>query len=180
MDDNALCIDWSKYDIEINETEPDEDFLLVERLQKVAVNYDAVDVFEDIQIRHNETTDDHLEIIVAAIRRRMKQVAKQLVADGLAEDEESVCFALRYGQINGCKYVFDIQAEEFDPDKLHTIDCEDWNDCSDIAEMLLKYWPDRLVGYVVYDGKFYTGSCESIDDFRYNVDLVDCNLESVQ
>lgn len=181
LNDNALNIDRSKYDLETDEEEPDEDFLLVESLQKVDagnVAVDSVDVFEDIRIRHNVTTDDHLDIIIDAISRKMKQVAKQLVEDGLAEDEDSVRFALQYGAFYGCQYSFDIDVEEFDPDAMRVIDCTDWNDCH-VSETLQDYWPDRLVGYVVYDGKFYTGDCENIDGFDYNVDLVDCNLESV-
>ena len=140
---------------------------------------DSIEVFKDIQIRHNETTDDHLDIIVDAIRRRMTQVAKQLVAEGLVENEDSVRFALQYGQVSGCQYSFDIDIEKFDPDALRVIDCTDWNDCH-VSETLQEFWPDRLVGNVVYDGKFYTGECEQVDSFDYHVDLVDCNLKSVR
>ena len=181
LSDNALDINRSKYDLEEWEEEPDEDFMLVENLQMADNCYrrDDIEVFNDIQIRHNETTDDHLDIIVDAIRRRMTQVAKQLVAEGLAENEESVRFALLYGPISGCQYSFDIDAEEFDPDALRVIDCTDWNDCR-ISETLQDIWPDRLVGSVVYDGQFYSGECEQIDNFNFNVDLVDCNLKSVR
>ena len=109
----------------------------------------------------------------------MTQVAKQLVAEGLAENEESVRFALQYGQVSGCQYSFDIDAEDFDPDVLRVIDCTDWNDCR-VSETLQEFWPDRLVGNVVYDGKFHTGECEQVDSFDYHVDLVDCNLNSVR
>ena len=184
LNDNALDINRSKYDLEEWEEEPDEDFMLIEDLQMAdncdrSDRSDSIEVFKDIQIRHNETTDDHLDIIVDAIRRRMTQVTKQLVAEGLAENEESVRFALQYGQVSGCQYSFDIDAEEFDPDVLRVIDCTDWNDCR-ISETLQEFWPDRLVGNVVYDGKFYTGECEQVDSFDYHVDLVDCNLKSVR
>jgi hypothetical protein len=86
---------------------------------------------------------------------------------------------LQYGQVSGCQYSFDIDAEEFDPDVLRVIECTDWNDCR-ISETLQEFWPDRLVGNVVYDGKFYTGECEQVDSFDYHVDLVDCNLKSVR
>ena len=181
LNDNALDINRSKYDLEEWEEEPDEDFMLIEDMQMDdnCDRSDSIEVFKDIQIRHNETSDDHLDIIVDAIRRRMTQVAKQLVAEGLAENEEAVRFALQYGQVSGCQYSFDIDAEEFEPDALRMIDCTDWNDCR-VSETLLEFWPDRLVGNVVYDGKFYTGECEQIDSFDYHVDLVDCSLKSVR
>ena len=92
LNDNALDINRSKYDLEEWEEEPDEDFMLIEDLQMAdncdrSDRSDSIEVFKDIQIRHNETTDDHLDIIVDAIRRRMTQVTKQLVAEGLAENE---------------------------------------------------------------------------------------------
>lgn len=181
LNDDAIDINRSKYDLEEWEEEPDEDFMLIEDMQMAdnCDKSDSIEVFKDIQIRHNETTDEHLDIIVDAIRRRMTQVAKQLVAEGLAENEDSVRFALQYGQVSGCQYSFDIDVEKFDLDALRVIDCTDWNDCH-VSETLQEFWPDRLVGNVVYNGKFYTGECEQVNSFDYHVDLVDCNLKSVR
>ena len=180
LEDNAIIIDRSKYDLEVNEEEPGEDFLLVENMQ-MADNCDMsdpVEMYKDIQIRHNETTDDHLNIVVDAVRRRMQQVAQQLVDEGLAENVESVRFALQYGPIYGCQYCFDINADEFDPEALRPIDCTDWNDCH-VSDVLQEHWPDRLVGCLIYNGIFYAGECEGVDSFEWNCDLVDSDLNSL-
>lgn len=139
---------------------------------------DPVEMYKDIQIRHNETTDDHLNIVVDAVRRRMQQVAQQLVDEGLAENVESVRFALQYGPIYGCQYCFDLNADEFDPEALRPIDCTDWNDCH-VSDVLQEHWPDRLVGSLIYNGIFYAGECEGVDSFEWNCDLVDSDLNSL-
>ena len=122
--------------------------------------------------------DEHVDIIVDAVRRRMKQVAEQLVNDGLADDVDSVQFALQYGNIYDYFYSCEIETDDFDVEKLRPIDCCDWNDCG-LSEVLEDHWPDRLLSNRVYDGKFYQLECEEIDSFDFNVDLVDCDLQSL-
>jgi len=180
LEDKAININRSKYDLEEWEEKPDEDFLLIENMQMAdnCDTSDSLEMYKDIQIRHNETTDDHLNIVVDAVRRRMQQVAQQLVDEGLAENMESVRFALQYGPTYGCRYCFDINTQEFNPEVLRPIDCTDWNDCR-VPAVLQEHWPDRLLGSVVYDGWFNAGECEQIDSFDYSVDLVDCNLHSL-
>lgn len=42
--------------------------------------------------------------------------------------------------------------------------------------------PDRLLGCIIYDGKFYEGSCESTNvpySYEFGIDLVNCNMESL-
>lgn len=54
----------------------------------------------------------------------------------------------------------------------------DRNDCGN-CETLFEYWPDRLLGNIIYDGKFYAGTCEQMDDYNFNIDLVNCKMESL-
>jgi hypothetical protein len=61
---------------------------------------------------------------------------------------------------------------------LRPIDCYDWNDCN-VSEVVQEHWPDRLLSNIVYDGKFYWMQCEGVDSFDFNVDLVDCDLQSL-
>ena len=178
LEDNAINIDRSKYDLEEWEEEPDDDFRLIDKLQKDAdLNEDNQEVFNDIMNRHNN--EEHVDIIVEAICRRLQQVAQQLVDEGLAEDVESVRFALWFGQLSGCQYEFELEADMFDPDALKMIDCTDWNDCSHISEVLQEHWPDRIANCIIYDGKFYQACDGSVDNFNFNADLVDCDLNSL-
>ena len=178
LEDNVLPIE-SKYSLDVNEIEPDEDFQLVEDMQMVedCDNSDSEEIFNDVKNLHNDEKGGY-DIIFEAIRRRMKQIAQQLVEEGKAEDVDSVRFALQYGELYGCSYSFDMDAEEFDPHALRQIDCTDWNDC-DGSEVLQDHWPDRLVGNIVYKGKFYAGECEGVDSFEWNCDLVDSDLNSL-
>ena len=178
LEDNVLPIE-SKYSLDVNEIEPDEDFQLVEDMQMAenSGNSDNEEIFNDVKNLHNDEEGGY-DIIVEAIRRRMKQIAQQLVEEGKAEDEDSVRFALQFGEAYGCICTFDIDAEEFDPSALRQLDCSDWNDC-DVSELLQEHWPDRLVGNLVYDGKFYAGECEQVDSFDWNCDLVDSDLNSL-
>jgi hypothetical protein len=178
LEDNVLPIE-SKYSLDVNEIEPDEDFQLVEDMQMVedCGNSDSEEIFNDVKNLHNDEEGGY-DIIVEAIRRRMKQIAQQLVEEGKVEDAESVRFTLQYGELYGCSYSFDMEAEEFDPNALRQIDCTDWNDC-DGSEVLQDHWPDRLVGNIVYKGKFYAGECENVDSFSWNCDLVDSDLNSL-
>lgn len=178
LEDNALTIE-SKYSLDVNEMEPDEDFQLIEdmKMAEDRGNSDNEEIFNDVKNLHNDEEGGY-DIVVEAIRRRLKQIAQQLVEEGKAEDEDSVRFALQFGETYGCIYTFDIDAEEFDPSALRQIDCSDWNDC-DISELLQEHWPDRLVGNLIYDGKFYAGDCESVDSFDWNCDLVDSDLNSL-
>ena len=178
LEDNVLPID-SKYSLDVNEIEPDEDFQLVEDMQMVedCGNSDSEEIFNDVKNLHNDEEGGY-DIVVEAIRRRMKQVAHQLVEKGIVDDEDSVRFALQYGPIYGCQYSFDINADEFDPEALRPIDCTDWNDCH-VSDVLQEHWPDRLVGSLIYNGIFYAGECENIDCFEWNCDLVDSDLNSL-
>ena len=178
LEDNVLTIE-SKYSLDVNEIEPDDDFQLVEDMQKAKDrgNSDNDEIFNDVKNLHNDEEGGY-DIVVEAIRRRLKQIAHQLVEEGKAEDEDSVRFALQYGEAYGCIYTFDIDAKEFEPSALRQIDCSDWNDC-DVSELLQEHWPDRLVGNLIYDGQFYAGECESVDSFDWNCDLVDSDLNSL-
>jgi hypothetical protein len=178
LEENALVVDYGMAD-EADADEPSEDFALVDTM-KLAGEQSGIskEIFQDIIDRHNEgEEDDHVHIIVDAIRRRMKQVAEQLVNDGLADDADSVQFALQYGHIYDYVYSCEIEADEFDVEKLRPIDCCDWND-SNVSEVLQEQWPDRLLNSIVYDDKFYEVECEQIDTFEFNVDLVDSDLHS--
>lgn len=179
MEDNALFIDESKYDLEEMGREPDDDFLLIANMEEPGgLDEESKEIFKDIKNRQNDATEEeHVGIIFDAVCRRLKQVAERLVENGAAEDAESVRFAMQFGQVYGACYSFDFDTAEFDPGLLRTIDCTDWNDCGD-CETLYSYWPDRLLGNVVYDGKFYAGQCEQIDSFDYKIDLVNFNMES--
>lgn len=178
LKENALYIDTSKFDLEEAEEEPNDDFIFIDSLTKANVeNEENIEIFNDIIARHNDATDEHVNIIFDAIRRCMRHVAERLVEDGLAEDVESLRFALQFGQVQGAVYSYEIDSVKFDPKLLRTIDCTDWNDCGN-CETLFTYWPDRLLGCIIYDGKFYEGSCESIDSYDYDIDLVNCNMES--
>lgn len=179
LEDNVLPIE-SKYSLDVNEMEPDDDFQLVEDMQMAegCSNSNNEEIFNDVKNLHNDEEGGY-NIIVEAIHRRMKQIAQQLVEEGKAEDADSVRFALRYGELYGCWYEFDIDAEEFDLNALRHIDCTDWNDCSHISDVLQEHWPDRLVGDLVYNGKFYTGECVQVDSFSWNCDLVDSDLNSL-
>ena len=101
-----------------------------------------------------------------------------MVNDGLADDVDSVQFALQYGIIYNCFYSSEIETDEFDVEKLRPIDCCDWNDCN-VSEVVQEHWPDRLLSNIVYDGKFYWMQCGGVDSFDFNVDLVDCDLQSL-
>lgn len=178
LEDNAINIDRSKYDLEEWEEEPDDDFRLIDKLQKDAdLNEDNQEVFNDIMNRHNN--EEHVDIIVEAICRRLQQVAQQLVDEGLAEDVDSVRFGLWYGQLSGNQYEFQLETDDFNPEVLKMIDCSDWNDCSHISEVMQEHWPDRLAACIIYDGKFYQSSGGSVDNFNFNADLVDRNLKSL-
>ena len=66
LEDNAINIDRSKYDLEEWEEEPDDDFRLIDKLQKDDdLNEDHQEVFNDIMNRHN--IEEHIDIIVEAI-----------------------------------------------------------------------------------------------------------------
>ena len=180
LDDNALAI-RSKRDLEECEEDPDDDFILVENLEEPKVEDcpEPLEIFKDIKAFHNlDNYDDDVDFVFDAVCRRMKQIADRLVEEGLAEDAESVRFALQFGKAWGCCYEYEIGSDNFDPNLLRTIDCTDWNDCR-ASEMLHEYWPDRMLQLVVYDGKLYAGSCEQVDEFDFEVDLVDCNLRSL-
>ena len=179
LEDNALVVDYGMAD-EADADEPSEDFALIETM-KMAGEQSSIskEIFMDIVNRHKEgDEDEHVDIIVDAVRRRMKQVAEQLVNDGLADDVDSVQFALQYGNIYDYFYSCEIETDDFDVEKLRPIDCCDWNDCG-LSEVLEEHWPDRLLSNIVYDGKFYQLECEEIDSFDFNVDLVDCDLQSL-
>jgi hypothetical protein len=178
LEENAIVVDYGMVD-EADADEPSEDFALIETI-KMAGEHSGIskEIFMDIVNRHKEgDEDEHVHIIVDAIRRRMKQVAEQLVNDGLADDVDSVQFALQYGNIYDYFYSCEIETDDFDIEKLRPIDCYDWND-SNVSEVVQDHWPDRLLSNIVYDGKFYQLECEEIDSFDFNVDLVDCDLQS--
>lgn len=180
LDDNALEIK-SKLYLEDNEEDPDDDFFLVENMvePKEEDNLESLEIFKDIKRFHNlDDYHDDVDFVFDAVCRRMRQIADRLVEEGLAEDAESVRFAMQYGKAWGCWYDYEIHSDVFDPNLLRTIDCTDWNDC-EASETLYKYWPDRLLQLVVYDGKPYAGSCEGVNDFDFDIDLVDCNLQSL-
>lgn len=181
LKDNALNIDKSKFDLEEAGREPDDDFILVGNLTKANVEYkEIIEIFNDIMARHNNATEDeHVDIVFDAICRRMRQVAEQLVEEGLAEDVKSVRFALQFGPVQGVEYSFEIETDRFNSKLLRTINCEDWNDCSRSSDTLLEYWPDRLLGCIVYDGKLYEGYCNQADDYNFLIDLVNCKMESL-
>lgn len=177
LEDNAINIDRSKYDLEEWEEEPDDDFRLIDKLQKDAdLNEDNQEVFNDIMNRHN--SEEHVDIIVEAICRRLQRVAQQLVDEGLAEDVDSVRFGLWYGQLSIYQYEFQLETDDFNPEALKMIDCTDWNDCH-VSDVLQEHWPDRLAACIIYDGKFYQSSGGSVDNFNFNADLVDRNLKSL-
>ena len=177
LEDNAINIDRSKYDLEEWEEEPDDDFRLIDKLQKDDdINEDNQEVFNDIMNRHNN--EEHVDIIVEAICRRLQRVAQQLVDEGLAEDVDSVRFGLWYGQLSIYQYEFQLETDDFNPEALKMIDCTDWNDCH-VSDVLQEHWPDRLAACIIYDGKFYQSSGGSVDNFNFNVDLVDRNLKSL-
>ena len=179
LEDNALVVDYGMAN-EADADEPSEDFALIETIKMAGEHSDdSKEIFMDIVNRHKEgEEDEHVDIIVDAIRRRMKQVAEQLVNDGLADDVDSVQFALQYGIIYNCCQSSEIETDEFDVKKLRPIDCYDWNDCN-VSEVVQEHWPDRLLSNIVYDGKFYWMQCEGVDSFDFNVDLVDCDLQSL-
>lgn len=177
LEDNAINIDRSKYDLEEWEEEPDDDFRLIDKLQKDDdLNEDNQEVFNDIMNRHNN--EEHVDIIVEAICRRLQRVAQQLVDEGLAEDVDSVRFGLWYGQLSIYQYEFQLETDDFNPEALKMIDCTDWNDCH-VSDVLQEHWPDRLAACIIYDGKFYQSSGGSVDNFNFNADLVDRNLKSL-
>jgi hypothetical protein len=179
LEENALVVDYGMAD-EADADEPSEDFALIETIKMAGEHSDdSKEIFMDIVNRHKEgEEDEHVDIIVDAIRRMMKQIAEQLVNDGLADDVDSVQFALQYGIIYNCFYSSEIETDEFDVEKLRPIDCYDWNDCN-VSEVVQEHWPDRLLSNIVYDGKFYWMQCEGVDSFDFNVDLVDCDLQSL-
>lgn len=184
MEDNALVIDNGIANEEDGEEEDgdgfSDDFILVEKL-KMEGSHSSIskDIFQDILDRHNEgLDDDHVDIIINAVQRQMKQVAEQLVSDGLVDDVDYVRFALQYGPMYGASYSCNIRTDEFYPEKLRVLNCEDWNDCN-ISSTLQEHWPDRLLNNIVYDDKFYELECTGVDDFEFDVDLVNCYFESL-
>lgn len=180
IEDNALSIDTSKFNLEEDEIEPDEDFILISNLEEPdGLDSNSIEIFRDMKKRQDDSSEDeHVDIIFDAICRRMSQVAEQLVEKGLAKDVESVKFALQFGPATRVWYLFDICTDEFAPELLRTIDCTDWNDCP-ACETLYNHWPDRLLGNIIYDGKFYAGNCEQMEDYHFNIDLVNCDLQSL-
>ena len=180
LTENILKI-RSKLDLEECEEDPDDDFILVENMEEPeSWDYpDSQEIFKDIKNFHNlASDDDRVDFIIDAIRRRTRHIADRLVEEGLAEDVESVRFALQYGTIWDCWYECEINSDKFDSNLLRTIDCTDWNDCR-VSETLHEQWPDMLLSLVVYDGKPYEVSCEQADNFDFDLDLVDCNLHSL-
>ena len=191
LEDNALWIDSlalgsygiAHYGDDCSEEDFDEDFCLIGRI-KMAHDYEypmTKEIFKDIMDQHNRGYEDmDGDIIVDAIKRRMKQIAEQLVNDGLADDIDSVRFVLQYGEIYGEPFYVNIKTDEFDPNKLRTLKC-DWNDCDNMPDILTEHYDsETLLQYIVYDEKFYELECGGINDFRFTVDLVNSDLESLR
>ena len=190
LEDNALWIDSAlgsygiaHYGDDCSEDDFDEDFCLIGRI-KMAHDYEypmTKEIFKDIMDQHNRGYEDmDGNIIVDAIKRRMKQIAEQLVNDGLADDIDSVRFALQYGEIYGEPFYVNIKTDEFDPNKLRALKC-DWNDCDNMPDILTEHYDsETLLQYIVYDEKFYELECGGINDFRFTVDLVNSDLESLR
>ena len=180
LDASTLRIDLGIADED--EDDLSDDYILTENLKMGGEHSsDSKEIFNDIINRHKEGyDDDHVDVIVNAVQRRMKQVAEQLVNEGLVDDVDSVRFGLKYGMLSGAFYSTIIRTDEFDPEKLRVLDCCDWNDCRNIPEVLQEHWPDRLLNNIVYGDKFYELECNQIDSYDFNFDLVHYDLRSVE